>query len=378
MSRCQDRATRCGLLDLATPVAWMHMSGRDAVDSTTEIAGINAPAITQWMAERVPGLVAPISFALITGGLSNLTYLLSDANDNRWVLRRPPLGHVLATAHDMGREFRIISALQQTTVPVPPLVGFCEDSDTNGAPFYVMDHVQGIIARDVSAAQSMSIESRQRAGAELIDVLGSIHEVDIDAVGLGDLGRRESYVERQLSRWHRQWEATKDGENPIMEALHQRLADDVPVQGIATIVHGDYRLDNCILNPDGTIASVLDWELCTLGDPLADVGLMLVYWSEPGDAVSVGLPQASTVEGFVSRQQLLDLYAARTGKDLSSIGYYVALGYWKLACILQGVLVRYRAGAMGTAASDDNPFASQVSALAEAGMAALDGRIGSR
>ncbi len=348
------------------------------MDSTIEIAGIDNEAVTRWMTSRVPSLVPPIGFELITGGLSNLTYRLTDTAGSRWVLRRPPLGHVLATAHDMGREHRIISALQSTKVPVPPLVGFCEDSETNGAPFYVMHNVDGIVARDVAAAQTMTIDARRRAGSELIDVLASIHEVDIDGVGLGDLGRRESYVERQLSRWHRQWEATKDGDNPTMEALHQRLANQVPTQGTATIVHGDYRLDNCILNPDGSIAAVLDWELCTLGDPLADVGLMLVYWSEPNDAVSIGLPQASTVEGFASRQQLLDLYAERTGRDLSSIGYYVALGYWKLACILQGVLVRYRAGAMGTAATNEDPFGSQVIALAEAGMEALDGRIGSR
>ncbi len=348
------------------------------MDPTTDIAGIDADAITQWMSGRVPELAVPLSFELITGGLSNLTYRLTDAQGSRWVLRRPPLGHVLATAHDMGREHRIISSLLDTEVPVPPLVGFCEDSSTNGAPFYVMQYVDGIIARDVATATSMAPEARARSGPELIDVLGSIHAVDIDRVGLGDLGRREAYVERQLSRWHRQWEATKDGENPVMESLHQRLTARIPIQGPATIVHGDYRLDNCILRQDGTIAAVLDWELCTLGDPLADVGLMLVYWSEPGDEVSIGLPQASTVDGFASRTRLLDLYSDRTGRDLSEIGFYVALGYWKLACILQGVLVRYRAGAMGTAASDDDPFGTQVTSLAEAGMAALDGRIGSR
>ena len=348
------------------------------MEPNVEVAGISAAPITKWMSERVPGLTAPLSFELITGGLSNLTYRLEDAAGGRWVLRRPPLGHVLATAHDMGREHRIISALAPTAVPVAPLVGFCDDLSVNGAPFYVMENVDGIIARDVVAATSMPTAGRQAAGENLINVLGSIHEVDIDAVGLSDLGRRESYVERQLARWHKQWEATKDSEVPVIEELHARLISSVPTQGTATIVHGDYRLDNCILNPDGSIAAVLDWELCTLGDPLADVGLMLVYWTEADDAVSIGLPQGSTVEGFSSRQELLTMYAARTGRDLSDIGYYVALGYWKLACILQGVLVRYRAGAMGTAATDDDPFTSQVAALGEAGMAALQGKIGSR
>jgi len=348
------------------------------VESNAEVAGINATQVTDWMSQRVPDLAPPLSFELITGGLSNLTYRIEDAGSGRWVLRRPPLGHVLATAHDMGREHRIISALQSTAVPVPPLVGFCDDTAINGAPFYVMDHVDGIIARDVPAAESMPLAGRAAAGKNLIEVLGAIHDVDVDAVGLGDLGRREAYVERQLSRWHKQWEATKDAEIPVMEELHARLAATVPVQGAATIVHGDYRLDNCILNPDGSIAAVLDWELCTLGDPLADVGLMLVYWTEANDAVSIGLPQGSTVEGFSTRAQLLDMYADRTGRDLSGIGYYVALGYWKLACILQGVLVRYRAGAMGTAATDDDPFSSQVASLGNAGIAALDGRIGAK
>ena len=346
--------------------------------STEDIAGIDASEVTQWMSARIPSLAAPLEFELITGGLSNLTYRIIDQLGSRWVLRRPPLGHVLATAHDMGREHRIISALRSTDVPVAPLIGFCEDLEVNGAPFYVMENVDGIIARDVATASDLPLESRRAAGRNLIDVLGSIHEVDVDAVGLGDLGRRESYVERQLSRWHRQWEATKDSENPTMESLHRRLTEQVPTQGPATIVHGDYRLDNCILNTDGSIAAVLDWELCTLGDPLADVGLMLVYWTEADDEHSIGLPQGSTVTGFASRQQLLDLYEMRTGRDLASIGFYIALGYWKLACILQGVLVRYRAGAMGTSASENDPFGSQVSALAEAGMAALDGRIGGR
>ena len=346
--------------------------------STEDITGIDVSTVSRWLSSRIPSLAGPLEFELITGGLSNLTYRITDQQGSRWVLRRPPLGHVLATAHDMGREHRIISALLPTDVPVPQLVGFCEDLDVNGAPFYVMKNVDGVIARDVAAAATLPLESRRNAGRNLIDVLGSIHEVDLDAVGLGDLGRREAYVERQLSRWHRQWEATKDSENPTMESLHRRLTAQIPSQGPATIVHGDYRLDNCILADDGTIAAVLDWELCTLGDPLADVGLMLVYWTEADDGAPIGLPQGSTVEGFSSRQQLLDLYADRTGRDLGSIGFFVALGYWKLACILQGVRVRYRAGAMGTAASDDDPFGAQVSALAEAGMAALDGRIGGR
>ena len=343
--------------------------------ATPDVSGIDSVNVTAWMRERVPSVAEPLRFEPITGGLSNLTYRVTDRDGSRWVLRRPPLGHVLATAHDMGREFRIIDALTPTKVPVAPLIGFCDDESINGAPFYVMGFVDGIIARSTIDAEALDIDARETACRSLIDVLGSIHEVDVDDIGLGDLGRRESYVERQLSRWQRQWESTKDREVPAMEELHRRLASSVPQQGPATIVHGDYRLDNCILSDSGTIAAVLDWELCTLGDPLADLGFMLVYWDRPDDTVSLGRDGATTLEGFATREQIVDMYATRTGRDVSGIGYYVALGYWKLACILQGVLVRYRSGAMGDTANSD-PMNDQVNMLASAGLAALDGRIG--
>ncbi len=343
------------------------------MEQTAPVAGIDAANVTTWMAEHAPSVVPPLTFELITGGLSNLTFLVVDASGHRWVLRRPPLGHVLATAHDMGREHRIIAALAPTAVPVAPVVGLCTDDAVNGAPFYVMEHVDGIVARDVAAAGQLPVDARRRAGEALVEVLAAIHEVDVDAVGLGDLGRREAYVQRQLSRWQRQWEATRDTELPVIDELHARLAAQIPEQGPATIVHGDYRLDNCILSPEGEIRAVLDWELCTLGDPLADLGLMLVYWMEAGDAIQTGLPTASTLEGFPTRSELIAGYAARSGRDVSQIGFYVALGYWKLACILQGVLVRYRAGAMGDQGGDSSRFTEQVAALGHAGMAALDG-----
>ena len=232
------------------------------------------------MLDLVPDLVEPIRFDPIAGGLSNLTYTVTDSVGRRWVLRRPPLGHVLATAHDMSREFRIINALSSTDVPVAPVVGFCEDETVNGAPFYVMEFVDGIIARDAAAGSELTIAARTNAGRSLIDNLIKIHAVDVDAVGLGDLGRKESYVERQLSRWQRQWEATKDDAIVEMTELHQRLSQAIPQQGHATIVHGDYRLDNCIVDQSGSVVAVLDWELCTLGDPLADLGLMFVSWAQ--------------------------------------------------------------------------------------------------
>ena len=342
----------------------------------SDIAGINAASITEWMLERVPDLAEPLHFELITGGLSNLTYNVADANGRRWVLRRPPLGHVLATAHDMGREVRIITALSQTAVPVAPVVGYCDDLAINDAPFYVMDYVDGVIARNAEAGSVLSVEARANAGRSLINVLATIHGLDVDAIGLGDLGRKESYVERQLSRWERQWESTKDADVPEMTELHRRLTLAVPQQGAATIVHGDYRLDNCIVDDDGNVIAVLDWELCTLGDPLADLGFMFVYWAEAGDAFVVIDGSATALAGFPTRSELLAHYEALTQRDASQIGYYVALGYWKLACILQGVLVRYRSGAMGNQTTDADSGASPVQRLAVAGLAAFDGQIG--
>ena len=342
----------------------------------SDVAGINAANVTSWMLQRVPDLAEPLHFELITGGLSNLTYNVADAAGRRWVLRRPPLGHVLATAHDMGREFRIITALSDTPVPVAPVVGYCDDIDVNDAPFYVMNFVDGVIARNAEAGSELSVEARANAGNSLINVLATIHGIDVDAVGLGDLGRKESYVERQLSRWQRQWESTKDSDVPEMTELHRRLSEAVPKQGPATIVHGDYRLDNCIVDVDGNVIAVLDWELCTLGDPMADLGFMFVYWAESNDSFVVIDGSATALEGFPTRQQLLASYESLTHRDVSQIGYFVALGYWKLACILQGVLVRYRSGAMGDQSTDTESGATPVQRLAVAGLAAFEGQIG--
>ena len=344
-------------------------------DENGTIEGIDAPAVTSWMSARVE-LAPPLRFERIVGGLSNLTYRVTDVEGRRWVLRRPPLGHVLATAHDMGREARILSALAPTRVPVPAVVGMCSDVDVNGAPFYVMDHVDGIVASSSAAAEPLGPQERGHAGDSLIDVLATIHSVDVDAVGLGDLGRRESYVERQLSRWQRQWESTRDGDIPEMDELHSRLASTVPEQGPATIVHGDYRLDNCLVRPDGSVAAVLDWELCTLGDPMADLGLLFVYWAERDDTFRVNDDAATLLDGFPTRAELLARYTATTGRDTSSIDYHVALGYWKLACILQGVIVRFRQGAMGDRSTEGTLADGPVSLLAVAGLHALDGRFG--
>lgn len=339
-----------------------------------QVEGIDADKVTAWFVDRVPTVRPPLTFSLITGGHSNLTFEVADQEGGRWVLRRPPLGHVLATAHDMGREHKILSALGPTDVPVAPVVGLCEDEEVNGAPFYVMEFVDGTVVRDVAAAESLTPAQRRTAGESIIDTLARIHAVDVDAVGLGDLGRREGYIERQLKRWYGQFNKSRNREVPLVDEVHDRLLANVPPQVAATIVHGDYRLDNCMLADDGSIAAVLDWEICTLGDPLADVGLLQVYWADPGEPTYSGLPAPTSVEGFPTKAELLDRYADASGRDLSSVGFYVAFGFWKLACIIEGVYARYVAGAMGDRGDPSafDFFGQQVVALAEAASNALD------
>ena len=224
--------------------------------------GIQEETLVPWLEANVPGLQGPLEFVLVAGGRSNLTFKVTDANGVDYVLRRPPLGHVLATAHDMSREHRIISALGPTDVPVPPALAFCDDEAVNGAPFYVMAFDDGLIVRDANAAKALTPEQRRTAGESLVDVLAQIHDVDVDAVGLGDLGRKEGYVARQLKRWYGQFQAStaETGRSvPLVDSVHARLAAGIPEQQGATIVHGDYRLDNTMLDDDGRVIGVLDW-----------------------------------------------------------------------------------------------------------------------
>ncbi|WP_083441810.1 phosphotransferase family protein [Nitriliruptor alkaliphilus] len=309
--------------------------------------GIDATRVTSWLQERTE-LEAPLTFETIQGGRSNLTYAVTDPQGRKVILRRPPLHSVLQSAHDVAREHRIVAALADTDVPVPPLVGLETDESVNGAPFYVMRFVDGLVVRDADAARAVDAAVRRTAGEDLVDVLGRLHAVDPDAVGLGGLGRKEDYLARQLRRWHRQLTDGRTRDLPLLDEVHARLSADIPPQGPATIVHGDYRLDNLIVDPaSGHVRAVLDWELTTLGDPLADVGLLHCYWAQQGDA-TLPLPDAPTlVDGFPDRDEVAERYAGATGRDLSELPYYVAFGYWKLACILEGVYARYSSGAYG-------------------------------
>lgn len=329
------------------------------------VDGIEVAAVTAWLEARA-GVTPPVRFEVVQGGRSNLTYTVTDADGERLILRRPPLHGVLQSAHDMGREHRIISALADTDVPVPATVGYETDEAVTGAPFYVMRFVDGAVVRDSAAARDLDAQVRAAASDDLVDVLVRLHEVDVDAVGLGDLARREDYLGRQLRRWHGQLQQGATRELPVLDEVHARLVADIPEQGPATIVHGDYRLDNLILDPaTGRVQAVLDWELTTLGDPLADLGLLLVYWAEPGDDVLPLLDSPTTVEGFLTREQIASRYAEASGRDITQLDYYVAFGYWKLACILEGVYGRFASGAYGQTDDSFQAFGDMVVALGE-------------
>jgi aminoglycoside phosphotransferase (APT) family kinase protein len=329
--------------------------------------GIDTNGVEAWFALNVPSASPPLSFERIAGGHSNLTFRVSDAAGSRWALRRPPLGKRLGSAHDMAREHKVVSALGATEVPVAPVVGLCEDDSVTGAPFYAMGFVEGPILRGLAEAEIFPEKGDRRAiGDRVADTLAAIHAVDPDAVGLGDLGRKEDYVVRQLHRWQGQWEKSKTRELAAIDSVHERLSARIPKQGPATIVHGDYRLDNMILTPSGEVAAVVDWELCTLGDPMADVGLLMAYWPDREQAdIALGQP-ANLAPGFPTREELAARYAKRSGRDLSDLDFFIALGYWKLAIILEGVYARYVAGGYGKVDDGIHAFARLVERLAEA------------
>jgi aminoglycoside phosphotransferase (APT) family kinase protein len=309
--------------------------------------GIDPGPVTDWILERRPNLAAPLSFEMITGGASNLTFRVTATDGTRLVLRRPPTGHVLASAHDMAREHRIMAALQETPVPVPPVVGLCQDEAINGADFYVMEFVEGKIVFDLADGEAIDPALRPVMTNSLTDTLAALHAIDPDDVGLGDLGRKEDYCARQLRRWKRQVDEGSDREMPLFQDLHERFVAAIPPQQGAGIVHGDYRMDNCMMGHDGSVAAVLDWELCTLGDVLADVAGMAMWWGDDPAARGRLADVPTRAEGFGTRVDMLERYALHSDRDVSNLPWYVAFQHWRLAAISEGVRVRFAAGAMG-------------------------------
>ena len=308
--------------------------------------GLDVDRVSRWLTDHIDGADGPYEYELIVGGRSNLTFRVTDAAGARYVLRRPPTGHVLATAHDMAREHRIVTAVGRTGVPVPKTLGLCLDESVNGAPFYVMEFIDGVVLDSPERGALLPESLRPGVCEHLIDVLADLHAADVDEIGLGDLARREGYVERQIKRWSTQWENSKTREIPAIEEVARHLADNVPAQHGVSIAHGDYRFGNCLVDiGTGRVNAVLDWELCTLGDPLADLGYLGVYWVRPDGASRDNDPTGAG--GYLPFADIVERYATRTGRDVSHIDYYVAFSSWRLAVISEGVYNRYLHGAMG-------------------------------
>ncbi|MEV6565579.1 phosphotransferase family protein [Streptomyces kronopolitis] len=305
--------------------------------------GLDLERLRAHLDRERPGLAGgPLRAQLIEGGRSNLTYRVTDGTGS-WVVRRPPLGHVLATAHDMRREHRVISALHETPVPVPETLLLCEDESVIGAPFYVMELVEGTPYRTAAQLAPLGPERTRAVVLSLVDTLVELHAVDPRAAGLGDFGRPDGFLERQLRRWGKQLAASKNRALPGIEELHAALGRALPASPAPTVVHGDYRLDNVLVGAADTIEAVLDWEMSTLGDPLTDLGLLAMYSSD------LGLPQSpvsttSGAPGHPSPAELIERYAARSGRDVSSLAWYTAFAWFKLAVILEGIHYRFTLG----------------------------------
>jgi aminoglycoside phosphotransferase (APT) family kinase protein len=310
-----------------------------------------------------------VTFSLIAGGHSNLTYGAVDAGGRQMVVRRGPLGRAGGGAHDMGREHRVISALAGTPVPVPEAIALCSDEAVNGSSFYVMGRVDGVVIDNEQAADEHlpDPEVRRRAGEQLVVVMADLHRVDVDAVGLGAAARREDFVARQIARFTKMWEVNKTRELPAMATLAERLASAAPPQRCTGIVHGDYRLGNVMVDGEGTLVAVLDWELWTLGDVLADLGFVLNNWYEPEDPEpSVFIERPPTVTGdFGSRADALERYAARTGFDVADVEYYRAFQHWRMAVLAEGVKKRYDTAQMANSDVDFAHLAQRVLDLAD-------------
>ncbi|WP_070379085.1 phosphotransferase family protein [Rhodococcus sp. WMMA185] len=343
--------------------------------SSADVVGLDTDAVSRWFGTLGVDRVGTLTFDRIGLGQSNLTYLVQDQGGRRWVLRRPPFGHLLASAHDVAREARILSALEGTGVPTPRVFGLTDDPEVTDVPLLLMEFVDGQVVDRMSVAESLTPDRRRAIGLSLPDTLVKIHAVDLEQTGLIDLASHKPYARRQLKRWSGQWEMSKTRELPALDDLTRRLGDSVPEQRELTLVHGDFHLRNVITSADtGEVVAALDWELCTLGDPLADLGSLLAYWPEPGEKTGGDFP-ASTLEGFPSREEIAEVYLDATGRDPKVLGFWHVLGLWKLAVIAEGVMRRAQdepqnRAAAGTPTADriDEIVAKACDIAAQAGI----------
>lgn len=350
-------------------------AGHDPVEAGPAAYGVGDPPglalapLAEFLAREAPGLLeGPLTARLIAGGKSNLTYVVGDGR-REVIVRRPPLGHVLATAHDMVREHRVITALHDTAVPVPATYAVCPGDEVIGAPFYVMELVEGVPYRLASELQPLGPERTRAISERMVDTLVALHAVDPEAVGLADFGRPEGFLERQVRRWSKQLDASRSRDVPGFDELHAWLAAHVPPASAPAIVHGDFRLDNLLVDSHDEVAAVLDWEMATLGDPLTDVGLMHVYQSLAGLQGGVAVSDAPLAPGYLSPNEILERYAAGSGRDLAHLGFHLGLAYFKLAVILEGIHYRYTQGQ--TVGEGFASIGAAVEPLVSAGLSAV-------
>ena len=345
----------------------------------TDPPGLRLASLSKWMQENIAGFdgSSHLQATLLAGGRSNVSYRLADASGSNWVLRRPPLGHIMPSAHDMGREFRVLSGLNSVSFPTPTTRGYCEDESVIGAKFMLMDFVDGRVIESAQTAAALTTTQASEISQELVDTLARLHTIDPATAGLDQLGKPTGYLQRQVKRWGEQWQITKTRELTEIETLHSWLETaiaKVPETLPTSIVHGDYRIDNVILAGDRSeIIAVLDWEMSTLGDPISDLAISLVYWSQATDTLRKRIPVAEDVTsgpGFWSRQQVLDRYVDQTGLDISHLDKCVAVACFKLAVIMESIHHRNLSGQqLGAAAGAQSTMGEATVALTELGLA---------
>jgi aminoglycoside phosphotransferase (APT) family kinase protein len=346
-------------------------------ETTQDPRGLDLAAFARWYDAQRPGdVTGELRARLIAGGKSNLTYEVTDGS-SWWIVRRPPMGHVQATAHDMGREFTVMSGLADTDVPVPRMFAHCTDPDVIGAPFYVMERVLGTPYRTKAQLEELGPELTAGIAHTMIDVLARLHAVDPDAVGLGGLGRPEGFLERQVRRWGRQLEGSRSRDLPDADELLRRLSAQIAEpdfgQSGSGIVHGDYRLDNLLVDATRTgeeVRAVVDWEMATLGDPLTDVALLLVYDRLAAISGGAAVADASAAPGYPDADTQLEQYAAASGRDLSRMDFHLGLAHLKLAVILEGIHFRHAQG--HTVGEGFDTVGDAVQPLLAAGLTAID------
>ncbi|MGU3498749.1 phosphotransferase family protein [Mycobacterium sp. C31M] len=337
------------------------MSGQS---TSADLIGIDPAAVEQWFATTVPDVELPLSFELLAGGRSNLTYRVTDRAGHSRVLRRPPVGPLRTGAHSMEREWRILTALQASAVPVPPTVAFCTDAEVIGADFYVMEHVDGLVIDSAENAHTLTHSARHRLGSDIVTTLADLHRIDPDMVNRRRDAPTRSYIARQLDFWMNQVGSPP----PEIVEVHRILNKAEPPQRWISLTHGDFRLGNMLVAPTGTIEAVLDWELWTVGDPLADLGWLAAWWTLAED--DGWIPRHAA--GFPTVPELAARYEQLTGRDTATLPYYVSFALWRLACIAEGVHERYAAGMMGRPSTPLDVLAARPRELAAAARAAID------